>query len=119
MGYQVYEVKGNRFGGYGVPSICDHPDCDEEIDRGMSYCCGNDPRSEYGCHQYFCPKHLQTIKVDEDQYVDVCERCAAGKEPFPIKPDTKEWTNHLMTDNSWCEWRKNNPTLPPPPTNNE
>jgi len=33
MGYQIYQV-GKRWGGYGVPAVCEHPDCDKEIDRG-------------------------------------------------------------------------------------
>lgn len=121
MGYQIYEV-GKRWGGYGVPTICEHPDCTEEIDRGMSFACGGEPFSEYGCDRYFCGKHRQTIcynpstgkkcrhqKDCECEIVEVCERCAKGKEPFPYKPEAKEWLNHLLTDESWEEWRKNNP----------
>ena len=56
MGYQVYLV-GKRYGGYGVPAICEYPDCNEEIDRGMSFACGGEPFSEIGCDRYFCSKH--------------------------------------------------------------
>lgn len=105
MGYQVYDVKGDRFGGYGVPSICDHPDCTKEIDRGLSYCCGGNPRSdEFGCQQYFYEDHLKYA----GNMTRICERCEKGEEPFPMKPDTKEWIRHIMTDPSWQEWRDNN-----------
>lgn len=57
MDYQVYKV-GHRYGGYGVPSYCEHPDCNAEIDRGMAHACGGEPFSEVGCDRYFCGKHL-------------------------------------------------------------
>lgn len=117
MGYQVYEIKGedgNRFGGYGVPSICDHPECDKEIDRGLSYCCGGNPRSdEFGCQQYFCEDHLTSIYMGDNgeraEHLDLCERCVNEQEPFPMKPDTREWMEHMLTDESWEDWRIANP----------
>jgi len=57
MGYQIYKV-GKRWGGYGVPTICEHPGCNEKIDRGYSHACGGEPFSERGCDRYFCSKHL-------------------------------------------------------------
>lgn len=108
MGYQVYKLHvQDRFGGYGVPSICDHPDCNEKIDRGMAYCCGSEPFSDAGCGQYFCVKHLGYTL--EDDAVQQCERCLAGKDPFPIKPDTQDWIDWQMKDESWAEWRAENP----------
>ncbi len=38
MSYAVGNCgKHKRHIGYGVPAICDHPDCTEEIDRGLGY----------------------------------------------------------------------------------
>lgn len=122
MGYQVYKV-GKRWGGYGVPTVCEYPDCNEEIDRGMSFACGGEPFSEYGCDRYFCGKHRIYTYFDpeeedgrchheedcECETREVCERCAKGEESFPYKPETKEWIEHLLTDESWQEWRNNNP----------
>ncbi len=112
MGYQIYEV-GGRWGGYGVPSICEYPTCNEEIDRGMSYACGGEPFSQYGCDRYFCGKHreLHCFNTGEGrrEEVEVCERCTKGKKPFPYKPERPEWIKHLLTDESWKEWRKENP----------
>lgn len=120
MGYAVYKV-GHRWGGYGVPAICEYPDCNKEIDRGMSYACGGEPFSEYGCDMYFCDKHLQFQGWDDDGFkcahedlcectcVFVCECCVEGKAPFPYKPEHPEWVHHLLTDESWAEWRKKNP----------
>lgn len=124
MGYQVYDISGDRFGGYGVPAYCEHPDCNEEIDRGVSFACGGEPFSEFGCDLYFCGKHRKytCFKTDGDggmcdheedcecEGKEVCERCAEGKEPFPEKPEHPDWVRHLLTDESWGEWRKNNPS---------
>ena len=121
MGYQIYKV-GNRWGGYGVPAICEYPECNREIDRGISFACGGEPFSEHGCDRYFCSEHRQCVyfnpvtgkkcrhkrdcNCDE---VELCERCANGKMPFPYKPEVEEWIKHLLTDKSWGEWRIDNP----------
>lgn len=85
--------------GYGVPSICDHPRCNEEINRGLSYvCCGQEPYGgDKGCGLYFCGKHRN--------FEGKCSRCRNYKLPFTPKPDTAEWINHKATDPSWAEWR--------------
>lgn len=127
MGYQVYKV-GKRWGGYGVPAICEHPDCKKEIDRGMGYACGEEPFSEIACDRYFCSKHLFIVGWDQksgdagwckhEQDIDgtcdcvlvrVCERCRDDKQPFPYKPEHPDWIKHLLTDESWKEWREKNP----------
>jgi len=111
MGYQLYKV-GHRWGGYGVPAICEHPDCNEKIDRGMGCACGGEPYSEYGCDRYFCGKHLEShcfnTGFGERVCIQVCERCAKRRSPFPYKPETKEWIKHLLNDKSWDIWRKEN-----------
>ena len=44
MGWSIgYDSNWDRDIGYGVPAYCDHPDCNEEIDRGLSYVCGGEP----------------------------------------------------------------------------
>lgn len=53
-----YNEHWQRDIGYGVPSICDHPGCDKEIDRGFDFVCGLPPYGENGCGLYFCNKHL-------------------------------------------------------------
>lgn len=111
MGYQIYKV-GKRWGGYGVPSYCEHPNCNQEIDRGMSYACGGEPFSENGCDRYFCSKHLVSHGFnvgDSREYKEVCERCDKRKSAFPYKPEHPKWVEHLLTDESWKEWRKKNP----------
>lgn len=99
--------------GYGVPAYCDHPGCNAEIDRGLSYVCGGEPYGQpRGCGLYFCEKHLSFhgARIDgEIKTVQLCERCAPKrKKPFPAKPDHPEWIQHKLTDPSWEQWREEN-----------
>ncbi len=112
MGWSIgYDENWGRDIGYTVPSICDHPNCNEEIDRGLGYVCGSDPYGgEHGCGLYFCRDHLLWAEDDKDNK-DLCFRCYGNDEPFTPKPDTEEWINHKMTHESWAEWRKNAKTL--------
>lgn len=107
MGYSVYRV-GKRWGGYGVPAICESPKCKIKIDRGMAYACGEEPFSEHGCDRYFCGKHLY-FTTNPDITVLLCAMCRLGNKPYPYKPEVKRWVKHLLTDESWEEWRKKNP----------
>lgn len=123
MGYQVYrihkDIGGYRFAGYGVPAICEYPKCNEEIDRGVSYACGGEPNSEYGCDRYFCSKHLNYTyynpstgkkcrhkKDCECDFIEVCEKCEKNKDPFPYKYEHIDWIKHILTDESWEDWRE-------------
>lgn len=104
MGWAVgYDDNHQRDIGYGVPSLCDHPDCNERIDRGLSYVCGGEPYGgEYGCGLFFCGKHLSYY----EDGVQLCEQCGNDRSTFPPKPDLEEWIRHKATDPSWDEWRK-------------
>lgn len=91
--------------GYGVPAYCDHPDCNEEIDRGLSYVCGNEPYGgERGCGLYFCGTHQHGGQ-------QLCDRCLAYRDedvrftPFTPKPEHPDWLHHKATDESWAVWR--------------
>jgi hypothetical protein len=98
-----YDSNWKRDIGYGVPSICDHPDCNECIDRGLPYVCGGEPYGgDRGCGLYFCGKHLSYYKNG----VQVCDQCGNNSNPFEPKPDLEEWIQHKMTDPSWDDWRK-------------
>lgn len=98
-----YDPDWKRDIGYGVPAWCDHPDCSEEIDRGLSYVCGGAPHGgDTGCGLYFCLGHGGGM---------LCSRCRPGLDdkPFPPKPDHPDWIKHKLTDESWAEWRAENP----------
>lgn len=105
MGYGVY-FRDGRWAGYGVPAICEHPECDEAIDRGMDYRCGEEPGAEKGCGLFFCGKHLYFTPHDGDP--QMCERCCDNEPPFSEKPDTREWIDWMLTDESWQQWRDEN-----------
>jgi hypothetical protein len=93
-----FDINWNRDIGYGVPAFCDHPDCTEEIDRGLAWVCGGEPYGgERGCGLYFCAKHGGGM---------LCARCRKGREPFSAKPDHPTWVQHKMTHPSWAEWRR-------------
>ena len=128
MWYAVYDIWNDRFGGYWVPAICEHPDCNKEIDRWMRYACWWEPFSEYWCDRYFCEEHTKFVTFDkdwkivsdedydeekEDEYEtkQICFRCAEWKEPYPYKPENKEWIKFLINEYSWQEWRDKNPEI--------
>ena len=106
MGWSIgYDDNWKRDIGYGVPAYCDQPYCHEKIDRGLSYVCGGEPYGgEYGCGLYFCEQH----RFDGLAGVQ-CERCAESEETFQPKPDHPEWTKFKLTDESWQQWRDENP----------
>lgn len=111
MGWQVgYDSNWKRDIGYGVPAICDRPRCGTAIDRGLSYVCGSEPfGGERGCGLYFCEQHLTGFRKDGDRWVHVCGRCDKRRPPYEPTPDTAEWLNWKLTDESWEPWRQENP----------
>jgi len=107
MGWSIGEGKDGRDVGYGVPALCDHPDCNKEINRGLSYVCGmiNTDGEDRGCGLHFCPDHLGY----SPKYGQLCERCYPRlRKPFTRKPDILEWSLHKLTDPTWGEWRAEN-----------
>ena len=97
-----FDPMWNRDIGYGVPSICDHPECSEKIHRGLGHVCGSDPYGgETGCGLFFCDRHMS--------YLGLCERCLDSLSPFEPKPDTIEWIKWKLTHESWARWRSENP----------
>lgn len=105
MGWSVgYDPRWKRDIGYGVPAICDHPRCTKEIDRGLGCVCGGEPYGgEKGCGLYFCAAHL----IGANQRCPKCSRY--DYTPYKPKPDTREWINHKLTDETWKQWRDENP----------
>ncbi len=105
MGWAVgYDPTWKRDIGYGVPAVCDHPECTTRIDRGLAHVCANgQPYGGDGCGLYFCEAHLQ---FTDHMNGRCCARCADGVVPFDPTPDVPEWVNHKLTDPSWALWRE-------------
>ena len=108
MGWSLgFDDNHKRDIGYGVPAYCDHPDCDKEIDRGLSYVCGGEPYGgENGCGLFFCPDHLTFTYAGK-----LCGRCIDKKPSFEPKKDHPEWIKWKLEDDSWEDWRKENPEI--------
>lgn len=104
MGWSIgYDEFWKRDIGYGVPATCDHPECDQRIDRGLAYVCGHQHPygGEEGCGLYFCHAHGGG---------SLCAHCSNETgEAFPAKPDVVEWINHKLAHPSWQAWRDGNP----------
>jgi hypothetical protein len=112
MGWAVgFDSNWGRDIGYGVPTICDQPECDIEIDRGLGWVCGGEPYGgEHGCGLFFCWEHGHLTYTERaDDHPPLCERCVKGEKPFTPKPDVAEWVNWKLTDPSWQQWRDENP----------
>jgi len=85
------DSKGREIG-YAIEATCDHPGCNEQIDRGLSYACGgmhgiydNHGREE-GCEGYFCTKHMSCAWPEgedepSDQYCLTCTAEIDAREP--------------------------------------
>ena len=106
MGWSIgYDSNWRRDIGYGVPATCDHPGCDKDIDRGLSYVCGGKPHGgDDGCGLFFCGAHL----FYNEESAQVCERCLIDQPNFTPKPDHLDWVYWKLTDESWQEWREEN-----------
>jgi hypothetical protein len=107
MGWSIGERNGRDIG-YGVPAICDHPNCNKRIDRGLSYLCGGDIDSDKGCGLYFCRNHLYYGPKSRP----LCEKCLYCRKPFSPKPDLLAWVYFKMVDPSWQLWREENKLTP-------
>jgi hypothetical protein len=84
MGYRCEEYMDYRYlDGDGNEVSGDDPYWEEEIGE-----------EKEGCYLHFCSIH---------EYHGV-----HGDDVFP-KPDTYEWTCFMLTDESWEEWRQENP----------
>lgn len=115
MGWSIgYDDNWQRDIGYGVPAYCDEPGCGAEIDRGLSYvCCSEEPYGgDNGCGLYFCGKHQKTkypLDVDGEEDDSEDPICGHG-DGYVATADHPDWISHKLTDESWAEWRAENPT---------
>ena len=63
--------------GYAFPAVCDHPGCEERIDRGIAYVCGDmHGEDEVSCEKYFCENHKRNFVLGCNHETTVCDACA-------------------------------------------
>lgn len=107
MGWSLgFDSNWSRDIGYGVPAWCDAA-CGTKIDRGLAYVCGGGPYGEPdGCGLYFCDRHLYFTEEWKEQ---MCSRCIHGDEPYEPTADHPEWVKWKLEDESWEQWRNENP----------
>jgi hypothetical protein len=68
--------------GYAFEAVCDHPGCNELIDRGLSYACGDMHGEDIAsCDGYFCSKHRAHFVEVGGQELAICEGCASSLGP--------------------------------------
>ena len=90
------DSKGRQIG-YAHEATCDHPDCNEEIDRGLAYACGGMHGNgdihggDYGCEGYFCESHRQGIETPEGDSISVCGQCYAVAVKCGYDDETGKW----------------------------
>jgi hypothetical protein len=91
MGYAVYFVSDTyRWQGYAVPGVCDVVGCEEVINLGLGYKCDGDD-----CWLCFCGEH-------NDGHDD-------GHDEILPKLNVQEWIDWMLADESWAQWREENP----------
>ena len=67
--------------------MCDHPGCKVEIDRGLSYVCGNmHGEDEVSCEEYFCEDHRKNYVECNGEESKICDTC---KEVLLLSGDFK------------------------------
>lgn len=109
MGYSIGQSKFEgryRFIGYSVESYCDQEGCNNVINRGMDYQCGD-------CQGYFCydclSKHGKVeIELDEDWKYEFGEASSGCTHNGVWKDHHPDFLRHLLTDESWANWRIRN-----------
>lgn len=77
--------------GYLFDGTCDHPGCEEKLNRRLSYACGGmHGQNGLSCEGYFCEKHTKYARCDEyggnlcfqctqeaiDSGLILCDECA-------------------------------------------
>lgn len=79
MGWASGTNAAGREVGYLVGAVCDQDGCDEQIDRGLAYVCGDG--GEDGCGDYFCAEHL-AYAVGNDMRITSPQLCPTCIERF-------------------------------------
>ncbi|OTG87924.1 hypothetical protein [Acinetobacter sp. ANC 3813] len=133
MSYACYtSEKNGREQGHGVPAVCDHPDCTNEIDRGMGHLCFENPNIEASCGGFYCSDHSDlSVTITEDEFDGLDDDEALelaqsyGLDEVPVfdedgyfyicnhKPieykESRKWLQFIHDDESWQTWLEKEP----------
>lgn len=75
MGWSYGKSSEGREIGYAVEAVCDHPECNQKINRGLAYACGGmHEASDIYCERYFCEAHLLCVDINGMAYT-LCDDC--------------------------------------------
>lgn len=75
MGW-AHGIRNGREVGYAVEAKCDWPECEADIDRGLSFMCGGPAFCDAGCEGYFCEEHLHSLDPIGDEHIThLCRPC--------------------------------------------
>ena len=84
-----------RLIGYTHEAICDYPGCKKEIDRGLSYACGDmHGEDEISCERYFCEEHKRDLVRQPwtgGRRVSVCNECFRACLEYGYDEETEAW----------------------------
>ena len=79
----------DRHIGYAFEAICDYEGCNEKIDRGLSYVCGDmHGEDEVSCEKYYCENHRNNYIEWDDKELKICDECKN------ILIDSGEWAEN-------------------------
>lgn len=90
-----YDHDHDRWRGYGVPAYCDAAGCGAELDRGFGWICD-------------CERCWDVDELERSIFVCSDHTCADVDEDS-LPPEHPTWIRHLLTDESWAQWRAANP----------
>jgi len=73
----------------------------------LSHVCGmiNTDGEDRGCGLH----SVLTTCLDSRSSDSFVNAATHAQTPFARKPDLAEWSNHKLTDQSWAQWRAENP----------
>ena len=123
MGYAVYWTpEHNRWEGYAVPAQCDWPSCRTQVDRGLAYRCedhGGYKLMLDGAEISYSRFHCEPAAEEEWEEEPGCELTfcdehrAATSDHHGVSPkgELPVWEEHMLRDESWAEWRQDNPDM--------
>lgn len=98
MSYGRYTLKDGREAGYAVTATCDQDGCDEQINRGFDFLCGDMPGDGVtGCGNYYCNVHswLHDCEI-RDEHIERMDADRTFRTCIiaPTRTAARDWLRH-------------------------